>query len=385
MRFRPEHAELRTGVRRLLARHDGGTSWRLLAEQVGAPGLAVPERFGGAGFGALEVHAVMEELGHALAEVPFLSSSVLATQALLACDATPARDTWLGRLAEGAATAALAWEEDGDRRAGEETNAHSPSALPRFATHTRAAPPPPTDASGRWTLSGRKLRVLDADTAGLLVVAAATGQGPALFAVAPDAAGVTVVERVPLDLTRSLADIAFDRAEGVPLTFQGGRVLAGALTAASTALTAEQVGGAARCVEMTVEYAGTREQFGRPIGAFQAVKHRLADMYVALESARSLSYAAAFSLDSGDPEAWVDASAAKAACSEAYREIAGEAIQLHGGIGVTWEHEAQRHLKRAHGSASLFGAPEWHRRRLESVIGLEDGAVEPHPGGTLSP
>ncbi|MDA2812743.1 acyl-CoA dehydrogenase [Nocardiopsis sp. RSe5-2] len=360
MRFRPEHAELRAGVRRLLARHDGGAAWRLLAEQVGAPGLAVPERFGGAGFGALEVHAVMEELGHALAEVPFLSSSVLATQALLGCEASPARDTWLRRLAEGQATATLAWEEDG-----------------------RAAGEGGADASTCWRITGRRPRVLDAATADLFIVAAATGDGPALFAVAPDAEGVTLTERVPLDLTRPRADVAFDRTEALPLTFQGERVLADALTAASTALTAEQVGGAARCVEMTVAYAGTREQFGRPIGSFQAVKHRLADMYVALESARSLSYAAAFSLDSGNAEAWVDASAAKSACSEAYREIAGEAIQLHGGIGVTWEHEAQRHFKRAHGSASLFGAPEWHRRRLESVIGLEGGAADRHPGGAL--
>ncbi|MDA2805045.1 acyl-CoA dehydrogenase family protein [Nocardiopsis suaedae] len=369
MRFRPEHADLRAGVRRLLAHHGGGAAWRLLAEQVGAPGLAVPERLGGAGYGPLEVHAVMEELGHALAEVPFLSSSVLATQALLGCEASPARDAWLGRLAEGTATATLAWEEDdeGDARNGD---------APRCSA---------TDTSGRWSLSGRKPRVLDAATADLLVVAAATGDGPALFAVAPDAEGVELAERVPLDLTRPRADVAFDCAEALPLTFQGSRVLADALTAANAALTAEQVGGAARCVEMTVGYAGTREQFGRPIGSFQAVKHRLADMYVDLESARSLSYAAAFSLESGNADAWADVSAAKSACSEAYREIAGEAIQLHGGIGVTWEHEAQRHFKRAHGSASLFGAPEWHRRRLASVIGLEDGAVDQHPGGALSP
>lgn len=385
MRFRPEHAELRAGVRRLLGRHDGGTAWRLLAEQVGAQGLAVPERFGGAGFGPQEVHVVMEELGHALAEVPFLSSSVLATQALLGCETSPARDTWLGRLAEGSATAALAWEEDGGDHAREETDTNGASVPRCFAAHTRATPPAAADASGRWRITGRKPRVLDAATADVLVVAAGGDDGPALFAVAPDAEGVTLAGRVPLDLTRPRADVAFDRAEALPLAFHGDRVLADALTAATTALTAEQVGGAARCVEMTVEYAGAREQFGRPIGSFQAVKHRLADMYVALESARSLSYAAAFSLASGDAEAWVDASAAKAACSEAYREISGEAIHLHGGIGVTWEHEAQRHFKRAHGSASLFGAPEWHRRRLETVIGLEDGAVDPHPGSALSP
>ncbi|WP_040685202.1 acyl-CoA dehydrogenase family protein [Nocardiopsis baichengensis] len=366
MRLRAEHAELRDTVRRLLARHRGAAAWRPLAEQVGASGLAVPEHLGGGGFGPLEVHVVMEELGRALAETPFLSSSVLAGQALVQCGPSPLRDAWLGRLAEGTATAALAWAEDGG---------FDPTGLTARAEPANTSRP--GAGEGPWRVTGRKRHVLGAGDADLLVVAASTADGPAVFAVDPRAEGVSVAEHVPVDLTRPQADTVLDGAPAHALSLSGERILWDVLTAACTALSAEQVGGAARCVEMTVAYAGTREQFGRPIGSFQAVKHRLADMYVALESARSLSYAAAFALDDGSPEAWIDASAAKAACSEAYRAIAGEAIQLHGGIGVTWEHDAQRHFKRAHGSALLFGTPEWHRRRLAPVLGLD--AVAPPP------
>ncbi|GAA2012659.1 acyl-CoA dehydrogenase family protein [Nocardiopsis rhodophaea] len=383
MRFSSEQEELRTTVRTLVERR-GGTAerdtgvgshgaaegvWRLLAEQVAAHALAVPEEFGGAGYSCVETHVVMEELGRALTPIPFLGSAVLTAQALLACDPTAARAKWLPLLASGSLVGALAWAERG--------------SFDTDATATRAVPdeggtpsvPHPADPAPRpsWRLTGVKEHVLDADYAGLLLVAARTGRGLAVFAVDPAAPGVTVEPQVPLDLSRPQGRVLLDAAPATLLSTSGKRVMRHVLDTACTALSAEQVGGAAHCLDMTLAYARQRVQFGRPIGAFQAVKHRLADMYVLLESARSASYAAAFALANSAPDASAVAALAKSSCSEAFRTIAGEAIQLHGGIGITWEHDCHRYFKRAHGSALLFGCPEWHRRRLARGLGLAGG------------
>ncbi|MFF4826740.1 acyl-CoA dehydrogenase family protein [Streptomyces sp. NPDC001312] len=354
MRFTEEQRELRSAVRALLARYEGTAAWGPLTEQIGVASLAVPEEYGGAGCGAREVHVVMEELGRALSPVPYLGSAVLAVQALLASGDAEACARLLPGLALGRTVGALAWAEQGS---------WDPAAIRADAGR---------GPDGTWRLTGTKEYVLDGAGAGLLLVAARTGAGVCLFEVPVDGAGVRREPTVTMDSTRAQARIVLDRAEGrlIGTEGDGDRVLRHVLDLACTALAAEQTGAAERCLELTVAYAGERVQFGRPIGSFQAVKHRLADAYVLVESARSAAYGAACAAADGSPELTRRAAVAKSACSEAFSAVAGETIQLHGGIGITWEHDAHRYFKRAHGSAQLFGSPAWHRGRLAEDLGL---------------
>ncbi|MFD8543278.1 acyl-CoA dehydrogenase family protein [Streptomyces sp. NPDC059649] len=354
MRPTAEQDELRSAVRSLLARHEGATAWQPLTEQIGVAGLAVPEEYGGAGGGAREVHVVMEELGRALSPVPYLGSAVLAVQALLTSGDQAVCARLLPRLAEGRAVGSLAWAERGS---------WDPASI-----RTEAAPGP----GGTWLITGTKEHVLDGAEADVLLVAARTGAGVSLFEVAVGDTGVRRQAVVTMDQTRALAHVVLDAAEGrlVGADGAGGRILGRALDLACTALTAEQVGAAEQALELTVAYAKERIQFGRPIGSFQAVKHRLADAYVLVESARSAALGAAFAAAAGAPELTRCAAVAKSACSEAFSSVAGEMVQLHGGIGITWEHDAHRFLKRAHGTAQLFGTPTWHRARLCADLGL---------------
>jgi alkylation response protein AidB-like acyl-CoA dehydrogenase len=186
--------------------------------------------------------------------------------------------------------------------------------------------------------------------------------------VDPAAPGVQVEPLVTLDRTRPQARVRFDAAPARLIAADGRRVLERLLAVAATALSAEQLGGSDRCLEMTLAYVKVREQFGRPIGSFQAVKHRLADLYVLVESARSVSHDAARALADDAPDLQVRAATAQAYCAEAYSAVAAETIQLHGGIGFTWEHEAHLHFKRAHAAAALFGSPAWHRARLAAHV-----------------
>ncbi|WP_194918763.1 acyl-CoA dehydrogenase family protein [Catenulispora rubra] len=338
MRFDPEQEELRRTVRTLLERAAGGDAWRLLAEQVGALGLAIPEEYGGAGFSVLETHVLLEELGAALA-VPGFLSTTLAAQAILAGDSAEAKAALLPGIAEGATHAAVAWEASG-------------------VTATE-------EASG-WRLTGTADHVLDGSEANLLIVPAQMPERrspTALFVVAAGDAAVSEVETV--DPGRPQAHVEFRAAPALSLGADPARVL----DLACVAISAEQVGAAQRAFDLTLAYAKQRVQFGRPIGSFQAVKHRLADLFTLLESARSASYAAAFAAASGH-ELTVAASRAKAYCSEAFSTIAGEAIQLHGGIGITWEHPIHLYFKRAHATSQLFGSPAWHRQRYARAIGL---------------
>lgn len=328
--------------------------WRLLS-QIGVAGLAVPERYGGAGAGPVEVHVVAEELGRALTPSPLLGSAVLAAQAILGSGDTQACERLLPGICSGAVVAALAWTgRDGQ---------WDPS---QAACHAASR------SGGGWTLTGVAYYVLDGDIADLLIVAATMPAGDiGLFEVRPDQPGVDRHAAAPLDQTRRLAVVklaaAADRLAGP----DGSQALARARDLACLAVSAEQVGAAARALELTVGYTRTREQFGRPIASFQAVQHRLAELHALVESARALSYRAAMA--AAGPERPMLAAAAKAYCSDVLGKVAAEMIQLHGAIGVTWEHDAHRYFKRAHGSAQLFGPPAAHLARIARAV-IDAGA-----------
>ena len=318
-------------VRRAVAEPGGydATLWKVFCEQIGVAALPVPERFGGVGAGRREVQLVMEELGRALTPSPMLGT-VLATALLVALGDDEGCARLLPRLAEGTVSG-VAW----------------------------------AGVDGRWDegamsvtdgrLHGEAHYVLDGDTADVLLVVA----DRAVYEVDPVAA--QRVHTPTMDATRRLARV---RLDGVPATRIGppdaSIALRTALDEAVRALVAEQVGAASAVLDMTVEYSKVRHQFGRPIGSFQALKHRMADLHVLLEAARSAAYAA------GDTA--LHPSAAKAYCSEAFQTIAGEAIQLHGGIAITWEHDAHLYFKRAHATAALFGSPQLHLDRLTKEL-----------------
>ncbi|MFD7430434.1 acyl-CoA dehydrogenase family protein [Streptomyces sp. NPDC059818] len=354
MRLTEEQEELRSAVRSLLTRHQGASAWGPLSEQIGAAGLAVPEEYGGVGGGARDVHVLMEELGRGLSPLPCLGSAVLTVGALLASGDEEACGRLLPGLADGTSVGALAWAERGS---------WEPDAI-----RAGAVPGP----GGGWLVTGAKEHVLDWPVVDVLLVAARTACGVSLFEVPADAAGVRREPVVTMDGTRGQARWVLEAAQGRLLGADGdgGRSLEHVRDLACTALAAEQVGAAGRALELTVAYARDRVQFGRAIGSFQAVKHRLADAYVLVESARSAALGAAFAADE-DPGALPRAAAvAKSVCSEAFSAVAGEMIQLHGGIGITWEHDAHRYFKRAHGAGELFGPPARHRARLAAGLGL---------------
>ncbi|MGE7388336.1 acyl-CoA dehydrogenase family protein [Streptomyces sp. NPDC004126] len=347
----PEQEELRDAVRAVLARHPGHEAWAPLTAQVGAAALAVPEEYGGLGCGPAETAVVMAELGRALSPVPYLGSAVLAVQALLASGHRQACAEHLPGLADGSVVGALAWAETGPGGRG----SWEPADL---ETRAEAA------ADAVWLLTGAKRYVLagPAEPALLLAFARTRDGGLGLYELAAPPAAFTV--RATMDPSRPLAELTLDRTPARLLSADGAGVLARVRDLACTALAAEQAGAAGRALEATVRYAKERTQFGRPIGSFQAVKHRLADLHTAVEAARGLALAAAAA--DAPPDL---AAAAAAACAEAYAYAAGEMIQLHGGIGVTWEHEAHTFFKRAHGSALLLGGPTAHRRRLSAHLG----------------
>ncbi len=343
-----DRAALRESVRNLLAKHSDSSAvrkaitapegydaglWERMVEQIGVAALAVPEDYDGVGASLAETHVVLEELGRTLTPSPMLGSAVLAAQALLLSGDTEACARLLPGIAAGE-IAAVCW-----------------------ASAAGWSSPGVTATGDR--LDGTAHYVLGGDVASTLLVLARDGDAVALFEVDPHATGVTR-RRVPtMDPTRSLAQVRFDGVTGRPLASPADLVDR-LRTVALIALSAEQVGAAQAALDLTVEYTKNRKQFGRVIGSFQALKHRMADMYALVETARSMSYAAALSQDTQD------AYAAKVYCSEAFEQVAAETIQLHGGIAITWEHDAQLYFKRAHGTAQLFG----QRREFLAAIGM---------------
>ena len=331
--------------------------WQTVAGDLGLAGLLIPERDGGAGASYREVCSAAEALGSSVAPVPFLGSAVVATAALLSV-ASGVPDL-LHRMADGSVTATLAVPFAG-----------APGGP--FPASVRVAGPKPGDAqTGVARLRGTVRGVADALPATVLLVPA-DGVPQALYLVDMSDPGVAKAPVVSLDMTRQLCDLSFDDAPGrlIASGAAASQALDAALTAGAAVLAAEQVGLAQRCLDMTLAYVKERRQFARPVGSFQALKHRLADVWVAVSQARAASRYAAACLASGDPDAKVAVAIAKAYCSEAAVLAAQECVQLHGGIGFTWEHPAHLYLKRAKADSVGFGTPDAHRAALAPLINL---------------
>jgi len=328
--------------------------WSQMAEQMGLQAIAIPEEYGGQGFGFVELIVVLEEMGRSLLCAPFFSSVVLAANTLLLSGDEAAKQTHLPGIASGETIATLALTEENGRwdEAG--------------VTMTATA------AGDGWTLDGTKSYVLDGHTADLILVAARTDKGVSLFSVGSGADGLTRTSLSTMDQTRKQAklDFAGVTADLVGTEGEGWPVIERVLDLAAVALAAEQVGGAQKCLDMSVEYAKVRVQFGRPIGSFQAIKHKCADMLLEVESAKSAAYYAGWCAAEMNDELPQVASLAKSYCSEAYFHASAENIQIHGGIGFTWEHPAHLYFKRAKSSELMFGDPTYHRELLAQRIGI---------------
>lgn len=330
--------------------HDAGL-WRVLCEEIGAASLAIPEAYGGSGFSTRETHIVLEELGRALAPAPYLGSVGVAAQAILAAGHPATCERLLPDIASGASVAALLWATADGR--------WDPASVGVTATAGEVA-----------TLTGSAPLVLSGAEADAFVAIAVSPDGPALYAVTDP--GSIHTERTPsMDQTLSLARCSLAAVPAVRMSMPGDTaVFDGLYAQILSGVSALQVGTAARALELTVEYSQQRFQFGRAIGSFQAVKHRMADMHVQLEVARTTSYAAAWATAGATPDAVKLAALAKATCSDALSHITGEAIQLHGGIAITWEHDAQLMFKRAHATNQLFGTARDLRVRMAGAFGL---------------
>jgi alkylation response protein AidB-like acyl-CoA dehydrogenase len=343
-------------VRRLMASTEGYSSpvWEQMASQLGLQSLTIPESYGGAGLGYVELAIVLEEMGRALFCAPYFATVGMAVNALLSSDDEDACVTYLPSIATGETIATLALAEDSGH-------------WDQDGIHLTA------EASGSgWLLDGHKSFVVDGAVANLLLVAARSASGISLFAVEGEASGMSRTPLLTLDQTRKLARLEFAHT---PARLVGGEGqawsgLSRALDLAAIALAAEEVGGAQRCLDMSVEHAKLRYQFGRPIGSFQAIKHRCADMLLHVESARSAALYAAWSAAENSSEVPAMASLSKATCSDAYFYTAAENIQIHGGIGFTWDHDAHLYFKRAKSSQLFLGDTAYHRERLAQRIGV---------------
>jgi alkylation response protein AidB-like acyl-CoA dehydrogenase len=339
--------------------------WKAVTE-MGLTGLLVPEALGGGGAGMAALGAVLEEMGRSLPRIPFLATAGLAVPALLAAGGAAARDL-LGRICADGLTASLATAEPGRTWAAGDI----------VSTAERHP--------GGYRISGTKAYVLDGADADMLIVSARLDGTLRLFAVDRDDAGVTAAPLAALDLTRPMAELTFAGADAALLGDDQGLLgddqgqgagtgeasaLDRALGTSRVALAFEQVGGALRCVQMSVEYARDRDQFGRKIGSFQAIKHICADMYSAAEVAKASARHAAQTIDAGAEFAARACYLAKIVASESYSFVTGQNIQVHGGMGFTWEHDAHLYFRRARSSALYLGSPEDCKQQLAIELGI---------------
>jgi alkylation response protein AidB-like acyl-CoA dehydrogenase len=348
-------------VRRLMETTEGYDEgvWKQMAQELGLQSLHLPEAHGGQGFTFVELGIVLEEMGRVLLCAPYFSTVVLAANAIINAGTDEEQAALLPGIASGETIAALAFTEPNGR----------------------------WDASGitmeakkqgdGYVLDGTKMFVIDGHTADLVVVAARTEgtggeDGISFFTVDGDASGLTRTPLATMDQTRKQAKLEFSGVHAKPLGAPGAGwgALSKTLDQAAVGLSNEMVGGAQRVLDMSVEYAKVRVQFGRPIGSFQAIKHKCADMLLEVESAKSAAYYAAWAAAEDNEELPVVASLAKAYCSDAYFHAAAENIQIHGGIGFTWEHDAHLYFKRAKSSEILLGDATYHRELLAQRIGI---------------
>jgi alkylation response protein AidB-like acyl-CoA dehydrogenase len=324
------------------APQDFSPVWRTLSAELGVAGLLVPESLGGAGAGAREAAVVMEEIGRAVAPVPYLSSAVLATVALLRAGDTET----VSELAQGSVTAALV-----------------------VPLSTAPGDPVAGVSIGGDGLNGLVSSVAGASEADVLVVPVAGPDGLELHTVSSAAAGVEVAPLLALDMTRSLANVRFSAAVSSPVGPADGAV-ADALQTAAALLASEQLGLAQWCFDTTLAYAKQRKQFGRAIGSYQAIKHRLADLWFEVSSATAVARYAADTCARGYEDASIAAAIGQAYCSGIAVHAAEECVQLHGGIGMTWEYPAHLYLKRAKSDQLAFGSGYRHRARLAELVDL---------------
>ena len=348
-------AQYSSEARRRLLDSDRGletATWQVLTGQLGLGALGIPEQYEGAGGTPEQSQTVHEELGAVLYSGPYLASNGLAVPALLCAGDEEARLEHLPRIADGSEIATLATTEAG--RSWDVTD---------IETVAQA------DGSGGWVLTGVKSYVLDALDAGTILVSAICPDGIGLFTLALPNEAVTLTPTPSMDLTHRLCRVELDHAPATRVS--GSADATQALTRARElsmiAITGEQVGGALACLAMAVEYAETRVQFGKPIGQFQAVKHMCADMLVEIEIAASLAHNLARAAANPDGDLALAASMAKAQCSDAYFFAASSNIQIHGGIGFTWEHDAHLYYRRAKSLQLMFGDAGWHRGKIADL------------------
>jgi alkylation response protein AidB-like acyl-CoA dehydrogenase len=326
--------------------------WRLATEQLGLPSLVIPAEHGGQGYGWVELAVVMEEAGRALYGGPLLATA-LATSMLWSVEASDDAAGLLEAIAAGR-TATLVMTDG--------TGAHDVAGTSVTASR-------PAD---RWMLEGAASHVVDGHTAESLVVVARGEAGVGVFIVDADTPGLTIAPLSTMDLTRKQAVVTFTECPAVAIAEPGtgDAAIDHFGPRAAALLAAEQTGAMGRCLEMAVDYAKERHQFGRPIGSFQAVKHRCAEMLLRVDSARAVAWNAARAVAAGDEDLALTASLAAAFCSQAFVDVAGDNIQVHGGVGFTWEHPASLYYKRAKASEVLLGTPTHHRESFATAIGI---------------
>jgi alkylation response protein AidB-like acyl-CoA dehydrogenase len=348
-------------VRRLMESSDGydAAVWKQMGQELGLQGLHIPEEFGGQGFTFVELAIVLEEMGRVLLCAPYFSSVVLAANAILNAGTEAQKAELLPGIASGETIATMAFTE--------------PNGKWDSAGITMEA-----RADGdAYVLDGEKMFVIDGHTAGLIVVVARLAgtsgtDGIAFFTVDGDAKGLTRTVLATMDQTRKQARLEFSGVRAKPLGEPGAGwpALSKTLDQAAVGLANEMIGGAQFVLDMSVEYAKVRVQFGRPIGSFQAIKHKCADMLLEVESGKSAAYYAAWAAAEDNEELPVVAALAKAYISDAYFHCAAENIQIHGGIGFTWEHDAHLYFKRAKSSEIFLGDATYHRELLAQRIGI---------------
>ncbi len=348
-------------VRQLMDTTDGydPAVWNQMGAEMGLQGLHIPEEYGGQGFSFVELAIVLEEMGRVLLCAPFFSTVVLAANAILNVGSDADKKALLPGIASGETKATLAFTEPNGK--------WDASGIEMQATSD----------NGNWTLSGEKMFVVDGHVADVIVVVARTAgssgtDGISFFAVDGNAAGLTRTALATMDQTRKQARLEFSNVVATPLgdAGQGWAALSKTLDQAAVAIANEGVGGAQFVLDMSVEYAKVRVQFGRPIGSFQAIKHKCADMLLEVESGKSAAYYAAWAAAEDNEELPVVAALAKAYVSDAYFHCAAENIQIHGGIGFTWEHDAHLYFKRAKSSEIFLGDATYHRELLAQRIGI---------------